>query len=135
VEEERSLILPKRQPVRYDSKKYRSTLNTKTLPVPIEAPSLRGQRVIIRTSSIPNEANYIDILPQRSIFSIIDKKILPGNIFRGNPVKGWKFLPFIIQIEELPTQKNLSLRYSEIAKYVLPENWALQEYFGLATLA
>jgi len=66
------------------------------------------------------------LLPQRSIFSILDKKILP-EYFREIGKDLENFLPFSVsQIEEF-TQK-LILTYSEIAKY-FTEN-GIQYIFG-----
>lgn len=52
-------------------------VNTKTLAVQLKQ-IFEGKGVIIRTSSIPNEANYTDSTTSGEYVFYFDKKILPG---------------------------------------------------------
>jgi MscS family membrane protein len=87
-----------------------------------------GKGVIIRTSSIPNEANYIDTAATEEHIFYFDKKILPG-IFLEKSGKDWKFSSFSVsQIEELHSE---TYPYGTAKLLNILPKIGTQEYFGL----
>jgi MscS family membrane protein len=102
-------------------------VNTKTLAVQLKQ-IFEGKGVIIRTSSIPNEANYIDTAATEEHIFYFDKKILPG-IFLEKSGKDWKFSSFSVsQIEELHSE---TYPYGTAKLLNILPKIGTQEYFGL----
>jgi MscS family membrane protein len=102
-------------------------VNTKTLAVQLKQ-IFEGKGVIIRTSSIPNEANYTDSTTSGEHIFYFDKKILPG-IFLEKNGKDWKFSSFSVgQIEELHAE---TYPYGTAKLLNILPKIGTQEYLGL----
>ena len=102
-------------------------VNTKTLAVQLKQ-IFEGKGVIIRPSSIPNEANYTDSTTSEEHIFYFDKKILPG-IFLEKNGKDWKFSSFSVgQIEELHAE---TYPYGTAKLLNVLPKIGTQEYLGL----
>ncbi len=102
-------------------------VNTKTLAVQLKQ-IFEGKGVIIRPSSIPNEANYTDSTTSEEHIFYFDKKILPG-IFLEKNGKDWKFSSFSVgQIEELHDE---TYPYGTAKLLNILPKIGTQEYLGL----
>jgi MscS family membrane protein len=102
-------------------------VNTKRLAVQLKQ-IFEGKGVIIRTNSIPNEANYTDSTASGEHIYYFDKKILPG-IFLEKKDDVWKFSPFSVsQIEELHSE---TYPYGTAKLLNILPKIGTQEYLGL----
>ncbi|MFT4857565.1 MAG: MscS family membrane protein [Algoriphagus sp.] len=102
-------------------------VNTKTLAVQLKQ-IFEGKGVIIRPSSIPNEANYTDSTTSEEHIFYFDKKILPG-IFLEKNGKDWMFSSFSVgQIEQLHAE---TYPYGTAKLLNILPKIGTQEYLGL----
>lgn len=102
-------------------------VNTTRLAVQLKQ-IFEGKGVIIRTNSIPNEANYIDSTALGQHIFYFDKKILPG-IFLEKTGKNWKFSSFSVsQIEDLHSE---TYPYGTAKLLNILPKIGTQKYFGL----
>jgi len=102
-------------------------VNPKKLAVQLKQ-IFEGKGVIIRTSAIPNESNFVDSTANSAHIYYFDKKILPG-IFLEKNGSEWKFSSFSVsQIEELHSE---TYPYGTAKLLNILPKIGTQEYLGL----